>query len=151
MFPPHPTLREAYRSPYGDPYHYYGTQNLLDPNMAYCKHWCLFFKIRHYFVKHFLYFFLNLSHFTVQMDRCLFLVQSLPCLAGIHHQEKLCPVSSVLTSLRVISTEAASQSHRYSKYFPPPFKYLKTILKDIFRKHLSGSKFILLTHSQASH
>lgn len=96
-------------------------------------------------------FFFNLSHFTVQMDRCLFLVQALPCLAGTHHQEKLCPVSWVLTALRVISMEAASQSHRYSKYFPPPFKYLKTILKDIFRKHLSGSKFILLTHSQASH
>ncbi|CAJ1057942.1 centrosome and spindle pole associated protein 1-like isoform X1 [Xyrichtys novacula] len=37
--PPHPpsTLSEAYRSPYGEPHHYYGTRNLLDPNMAYCK------------------------------------------------------------------------------------------------------------------
>ncbi|XP_075904204.1 centrosome and spindle pole-associated protein 1 isoform X2 [Nelusetta ayraudi] len=35
MFHPHPTLREAYRSQYGEPYQYYGTQNLLDPNMAY--------------------------------------------------------------------------------------------------------------------
>lgn len=38
MFHPHPTLREAHRSQYGEPYQYYGTQNLLDPNMAYCKY-----------------------------------------------------------------------------------------------------------------
>ncbi|XP_049898888.1 centrosome and spindle pole-associated protein 1-like isoform X3 [Epinephelus moara] len=37
LFPPHPpsTLSESYRSPYGEPHHYYGTRNLLDPNMAY--------------------------------------------------------------------------------------------------------------------
>ncbi|XP_070819475.1 centrosome and spindle pole-associated protein 1-like isoform X1 [Chaetodon trifascialis] len=40
LFPPHPpsTLSEAYRSPYGEPNHYYGTRNLLDPNMAYYGH-----------------------------------------------------------------------------------------------------------------
>ncbi|XP_074503831.1 centrosome and spindle pole associated protein 1-like isoform X2 [Sebastes fasciatus] len=39
-FPPHPpsALSEAYRSPYGEPHHYYGTRNLLDPNMAYYGH-----------------------------------------------------------------------------------------------------------------
>ncbi|XP_068570311.1 centrosome and spindle pole-associated protein 1-like isoform X2 [Cebidichthys violaceus] len=37
LFPPHPpsALSEAYRSPYGEPHHYYGTRTLLDPNMAY--------------------------------------------------------------------------------------------------------------------
>ncbi|XP_034738938.1 centrosome and spindle pole-associated protein 1-like [Etheostoma cragini] len=37
VFPPHPpsTLSETYRNPYGEPHHYYGTRNLLDPNMAY--------------------------------------------------------------------------------------------------------------------
>ncbi|XP_075959153.1 centrosome and spindle pole associated protein 1-like isoform X4 [Anarhichas minor] len=36
LFAPHPppALSEAYRSPYGEPHHYYGTRNLLDPNMA---------------------------------------------------------------------------------------------------------------------
>ncbi|XP_054453960.1 centrosome and spindle pole associated protein 1-like isoform X3 [Anoplopoma fimbria] len=40
LFPPHPpsALSEAYRSPYGEPHHYYGTRNLLDPNMAYYGH-----------------------------------------------------------------------------------------------------------------
>ncbi|XP_036933606.1 centrosome and spindle pole associated protein 1-like isoform X2 [Acanthopagrus latus] len=40
MFTPHPppSLSEAYRSPYGEPHHYYGTRNLLDPNMAYYGH-----------------------------------------------------------------------------------------------------------------
>ncbi|XP_035525773.1 centrosome and spindle pole associated protein 1-like isoform X3 [Morone saxatilis] len=40
LFHPHPppTLSEAYRSPYGEPHHYYGTRNLLDPNMAYYGH-----------------------------------------------------------------------------------------------------------------
>ncbi|XP_047210346.1 centrosome and spindle pole associated protein 1-like isoform X2 [Girardinichthys multiradiatus] len=32
---PPSTIREAYRSPYGEPHQYYGTRNLLDPNMAY--------------------------------------------------------------------------------------------------------------------
>ncbi|KAK5865218.1 hypothetical protein PBY51_016400 [Eleginops maclovinus] len=36
MFPPHPpsTVSEAFRSPYGEPHHYYGSRNLLEPNMA---------------------------------------------------------------------------------------------------------------------
>ncbi|XP_034545980.1 centrosome and spindle pole associated protein 1-like isoform X2 [Notolabrus celidotus] len=40
LYPPHPpsTLSEAFRSPYGEPYHYYGPRNLLDPNMAYYGH-----------------------------------------------------------------------------------------------------------------
>ncbi|XP_074530747.1 centrosome and spindle pole-associated protein 1-like [Halichoeres trimaculatus] len=40
LFAPHPpsTVSEAYRSPYGEPYHYYGTRNMLDPNMAYYGH-----------------------------------------------------------------------------------------------------------------
>ncbi|XP_078117224.1 centrosome and spindle pole-associated protein 1-like isoform X4 [Sander vitreus] len=40
LFPPHPpsTLSEAYRNPYGEPHHYYGTRNLLDPNIAYYGH-----------------------------------------------------------------------------------------------------------------
>ncbi|XP_028445650.1 centrosome and spindle pole associated protein 1 isoform X2 [Perca flavescens] len=40
LFPPHPpsTLGEAYRNPYGEPHHYYGTRNQLDPNMAYYGH-----------------------------------------------------------------------------------------------------------------
>uniref|UniRef100_A0A3B5B6F5 Centrosome and spindle pole associated protein 1-like n=1 Tax=Stegastes partitus TaxID=144197 RepID=A0A3B5B6F5_9TELE len=40
LFPPHPpsSLSEVYRSPYGEPHHYYGTRNLLDPNMAYYGH-----------------------------------------------------------------------------------------------------------------
>ncbi|KAI3352031.1 hypothetical protein L3Q82_020843, partial [Scortum barcoo] len=40
FLPPHPpsTLNEAYRSPYGEPHHYYGARNLLDPNMAYYGH-----------------------------------------------------------------------------------------------------------------
>ncbi|XP_071313549.1 centrosome and spindle pole-associated protein 1-like isoform X2 [Trachinotus anak] len=40
LFHPHPpsTLSEAYRSPYGEPHHNYGTRNLLDPNMAYYGH-----------------------------------------------------------------------------------------------------------------
>uniref|UniRef100_A0A3B4UMY9 Centrosome and spindle pole associated protein 1 n=1 Tax=Seriola dumerili TaxID=41447 RepID=A0A3B4UMY9_SERDU len=40
LFHPHPpsTLNEAYRSPYGEPHHCYGTRNLLDPNMAYYGH-----------------------------------------------------------------------------------------------------------------
>ncbi|XP_035861778.1 centrosome and spindle pole associated protein 1-like isoform X2 [Sander lucioperca] len=40
LFPPHPpsTLSEAYRNPYGEPHHYYGTRNLLDPNLAYYGH-----------------------------------------------------------------------------------------------------------------
>ncbi|XP_060904751.1 centrosome and spindle pole-associated protein 1-like isoform X2 [Labrus mixtus] len=40
LFAPHPpsTVSEAYRSPYGEPYHYYGTRNQLDPNMAYYGH-----------------------------------------------------------------------------------------------------------------
>ncbi|XP_044220221.1 centrosome and spindle pole-associated protein 1-like isoform X1 [Thunnus albacares] len=40
LLPPHPpsTLGETYRSPYGEPHHYYGTRNLLDPNMAYYGH-----------------------------------------------------------------------------------------------------------------
>ncbi|XP_040903340.1 centrosome and spindle pole associated protein 1-like isoform X2 [Toxotes jaculatrix] len=40
LFLPHPpsTLSEAYRSPYGEPHHYYGTRNLLDSNMAYYGH-----------------------------------------------------------------------------------------------------------------
>ncbi|KAM9356849.1 centrosome and spindle pole-associated protein 1-like [Symphorus nematophorus] len=40
FLPPHPpsTLSEAYRSPYGEPHHYYSTRNLLDPNMAYYGH-----------------------------------------------------------------------------------------------------------------
>ncbi|XP_070692820.1 centrosome and spindle pole-associated protein 1-like isoform X2 [Pempheris klunzingeri] len=39
-FPPHPppTVNEAYRSPYGEPHHYYSNRNLLDPNMAYYGH-----------------------------------------------------------------------------------------------------------------
>ncbi|XP_078145290.1 centrosome and spindle pole-associated protein 1-like isoform X2 [Centroberyx gerrardi] len=37
LFPPHPpsTLPEAYRNPYGEAQHYYGTRNLLDPSMPY--------------------------------------------------------------------------------------------------------------------
>ncbi|KAK9517588.1 hypothetical protein VZT92_022947 [Zoarces viviparus] len=37
FFAPHPppALGEAYRSPYAEPHHYYGTRTLLDPNMAY--------------------------------------------------------------------------------------------------------------------
>ncbi|XP_042349771.1 centrosome and spindle pole-associated protein 1-like isoform X2 [Plectropomus leopardus] len=40
LFAPHPpsTLSDAYRSPYGEPHHYYSTRNLLDPNMAYYGH-----------------------------------------------------------------------------------------------------------------
>lgn len=40
LFPPHPpsSLGEAYRTPYAEPHHYYGTRNLLDPNMAYYGH-----------------------------------------------------------------------------------------------------------------
>ncbi|XP_028272507.1 centrosome and spindle pole associated protein 1-like isoform X2 [Parambassis ranga] len=40
LFPPYPpsVLSEACRSPYGEPHHYYGTRNLLDPNMAYYGH-----------------------------------------------------------------------------------------------------------------
>ncbi|XP_041800014.1 centrosome and spindle pole associated protein 1-like isoform X2 [Chelmon rostratus] len=40
LFPPHPpsALGEAYRSLYAEPNHYYGTRNLLDPNMAYYGH-----------------------------------------------------------------------------------------------------------------
>uniref|UniRef100_UPI0037E725E6 centrosome and spindle pole-associated protein 1-like n=1 Tax=Semicossyphus pulcher TaxID=241346 RepID=UPI0037E725E6 len=40
LFAPHPpsTHGEAHRSPYGEPYHYYGTRNLPDPNMAYYGH-----------------------------------------------------------------------------------------------------------------
>ncbi|KAA8589140.1 hypothetical protein FQN60_010485 [Etheostoma spectabile] len=40
MFPPHPpsTLSETNRNPYGEPHHYYGTRNLLDPNVAYYGH-----------------------------------------------------------------------------------------------------------------
>ncbi|XP_041653629.1 centrosome and spindle pole associated protein 1-like [Cheilinus undulatus] len=40
LFPPHPpsTLSEAYRSPYGEPYSYYGNRNLLDPHTAYYGH-----------------------------------------------------------------------------------------------------------------
>ncbi|XP_029368386.1 centrosome and spindle pole-associated protein 1-like isoform X2 [Echeneis naucrates] len=40
FFHPHPpsTLSEAYRSPYGEPHHTYGTRNLLDPNTAYYGH-----------------------------------------------------------------------------------------------------------------
>ncbi|XP_070769650.1 centrosome and spindle pole-associated protein 1-like [Enoplosus armatus] len=40
LFLPHPpsTISEAYRSPYGEPHHYYGSRNLLDPSMAYCGH-----------------------------------------------------------------------------------------------------------------
>ncbi|XP_022073359.2 centrosome and spindle pole-associated protein 1-like isoform X2 [Acanthochromis polyacanthus] len=39
LFTPHPpSLSEVYRSPYGEPHHYYGTRNLLDPNMAYYGH-----------------------------------------------------------------------------------------------------------------
>ncbi|XP_033977307.1 centrosome and spindle pole-associated protein 1-like isoform X2 [Trematomus bernacchii] len=36
LFPPHPpsTVSEAFRSPYGEPHHYYGSRNLLEPNMA---------------------------------------------------------------------------------------------------------------------
>uniref|UniRef100_A0A096MEV4 Centrosome and spindle pole associated protein 1a n=1 Tax=Poecilia formosa TaxID=48698 RepID=A0A096MEV4_POEFO len=32
---PPSSLREAYRTPYGEPHQYYGNRNLLDPNMAY--------------------------------------------------------------------------------------------------------------------
>ncbi|KAM4621175.1 centrosome and spindle pole-associated protein 1-like isoform 2-T2 [Polymixia lowei] len=37
VFPPHPpsTLPEAYRNPYGEAYHYYGTRNTLDPHLPY--------------------------------------------------------------------------------------------------------------------
>lgn len=35
---PPPSLREAYRTPYGEPHQYYGTRNLFDPNMAYYQH-----------------------------------------------------------------------------------------------------------------
>nr|XP_046262553.1 centrosome and spindle pole associated protein 1-like isoform X2 [Scatophagus argus] len=40
LVPPHPpsTVSETYRSPYGEPHHYYGSRNLLDPNMAYYGH-----------------------------------------------------------------------------------------------------------------
>ncbi|XP_034399820.1 centrosome and spindle pole-associated protein 1-like isoform X2 [Cyclopterus lumpus] len=36
VFPPHPPSApsEAYRTPYGEPHHYYGTRTLLDPNVA---------------------------------------------------------------------------------------------------------------------
>ncbi|KAI4818791.1 hypothetical protein KUCAC02_004091 [Chaenocephalus aceratus] len=34
LFPPHPPSTEAFRSPYGEPHHYYGSRNLLEPNMA---------------------------------------------------------------------------------------------------------------------
>ncbi|KAF7657308.1 hypothetical protein LDENG_00028880, partial [Lucifuga dentata] len=41
LFPPQPPsiLADAYRSPYGEAHHYYGTRNLLDPNVPCCKHW----------------------------------------------------------------------------------------------------------------
>ncbi|KAM4732444.1 centrosome and spindle pole associated protein 1 isoform 2-T2 [Anableps anableps] len=35
---PPSSLREAYRTPYGETHQYYGTRNLLDPNMAYYPH-----------------------------------------------------------------------------------------------------------------
>uniref|UniRef100_A0A096ME47 Centrosome and spindle pole associated protein 1a n=1 Tax=Poecilia formosa TaxID=48698 RepID=A0A096ME47_POEFO len=35
---PPSSLREAYRTPYGEPHQYYGNRNLLDPNMAYYGH-----------------------------------------------------------------------------------------------------------------
>ncbi|XP_010779395.1 centrosome and spindle pole-associated protein 1 isoform X2 [Notothenia coriiceps] len=35
LFPPHPPSTEAFRSPYGEPHHYYGSRNLLEPNMYY--------------------------------------------------------------------------------------------------------------------
>ncbi|XP_076023975.1 centrosome and spindle pole associated protein 1-like [Genypterus blacodes] len=46
MFPPPPPhhhppphmLADPYRGPYGDAHHYYGTRNMLDPNMAYYAH-----------------------------------------------------------------------------------------------------------------
>ncbi|XP_047441957.1 centrosome and spindle pole-associated protein 1-like isoform X2 [Mugil cephalus] len=40
LFPPHPpsSLSEAYRSPYGEPHHYYGNRNQLEPNMAFYGH-----------------------------------------------------------------------------------------------------------------
>ncbi|KAJ4946285.1 hypothetical protein JOQ06_023953 [Pogonophryne albipinna] len=34
LFPPHPPSTEAFRSPYGEPHHYYGSRYLLEPNMA---------------------------------------------------------------------------------------------------------------------
>ncbi|XP_045885845.1 centrosome and spindle pole associated protein 1-like isoform X2 [Micropterus dolomieu] len=36
--PPPSTLSEAYRNPYGETHHYYGSRNLLDPNAAYYGH-----------------------------------------------------------------------------------------------------------------
>ncbi|XP_043982146.1 centrosome and spindle pole-associated protein 1-like [Gambusia affinis] len=35
---PPSSLREAYRTPYGEPHQYYGNRNLLDPNMGYYGH-----------------------------------------------------------------------------------------------------------------
>ncbi|XP_030594440.1 centrosome and spindle pole-associated protein 1-like isoform X2 [Archocentrus centrarchus] len=39
-FPPRPppSVSDAYRSPYVEPHHYYGTRNMLGPNMAYYGH-----------------------------------------------------------------------------------------------------------------
>ncbi|KAM6924017.1 centrosome and spindle pole associated protein 1-like [Xenentodon cancila] len=42
FFPhPHPSVTEAYRSPYGESHHYYRTRNMLDPNIAYYEHLAL--------------------------------------------------------------------------------------------------------------
>ncbi|CAN9514679.1 unnamed protein product [Ophioblennius macclurei] len=40
LYAPHPpsSLSEAYRTPYAEPHHYYGSRNLLDPNAAYYGH-----------------------------------------------------------------------------------------------------------------
>lgn len=120
MFTPHPppSLSEAYRSPYGEPHHYYGTRNLLDPNMAYCEHWPpLLIRSRY---STFSIVIITLTcfffFFADQMVTCLFLVLALPCPTGMYHQGELCPASLVTTALTASTVEAASLSLQYSKY-----------------------------------
>lgn len=77
MFHPHP----AYRGQHGAPYQYYGTQNLLDPNMAYCKYQHYSTSVFHFICYIFLAFmlcyamlcydcFLPLSRWTVTCSCC---------------------------------------------------------------------------------
>lgn len=124
LFPPHATFSESYRSPYGEPHHYCGPRNLLDPNMAYCKQRCLLLNDTIYtrfsinIILLFIYF-----HFTVQMVTCLFLGVAFLFLTGTYHQGELFLASLVPTALRASTVEVFSLIIQYSKYLLFTFTY----------------------------
>lgn len=129
--PPPSTLSEAYRNPYGETHHYYGSRNLLDPNAAYCTHRAppvkttflstVFVTLVNILVvgyTHMLHSALSSQfqcafHLSVQMVTCLFLVLALLCPTGTYHRVALPPASTALTASTV---EAVSLSLQTSKY-----------------------------------